>query len=350
MINSDSHRPVPPLDSGVLASSPTKTGKLRWVMKLAMSGTRPIATRRARSRHEGSSQVAIRVGRHAAVAALLVLSLSVAACSGAASDRGGVLPTTAGAARPLTDDDVALIRSAATRARDAAMGSYELVQSLHAGGEDQGQVLTTRRGEFNKTMPLHLLEVGVPDRGDKGPIELAFLTTDRDVLMKNPAFTARHGREWTRLPSEALAQFGVDLAAAAFEPPALDVVASAALPGEALVTDGGSTKFEVSVSEYDAIELVGNQGYVKLAELTGLSPEELLEEFAGTMPATVVVTPDGTLTSLKVDLRPIFEKASALSTQPAGDVDASIHASLTFTFGTDVQIAVPTEDEVAAFE
>jgi hypothetical protein len=106
----------------------------------------------------------------------------------------------------------------------------------------------------------------------------------------------------------------------------------------------------VSVGQYDAIELVSNQGYVKFAELTGLSPEELLEEFAGTMPATVVVTPDGTLTSLKVDLRPIFEKASALSAQPTEDSNASVHASLTFTFGTDVDVAVPTEDEVGPFE
>jgi hypothetical protein len=184
----------------------------------------------------------VHVGRQAAVAALLGLSLSVAACGGAASDRGGMLPTTAGAARPLTDDDIALIHSAASRARDATMGRYELVQSLDASDEDQGQILITRRGQFNKTTPLHLVEVDVPGRGDVGRIELAFLTTDSEVLMKNPAFTARHGRQWTRLPNEALAQFGADPALAAFEPPALDVVAGAALPGEALATDGGSTE------------------------------------------------------------------------------------------------------------
>ena len=284
--------------------------------------------------------------RRAALAALSLAVVAVAGCAGPAS-----MPERSPdpAAKVLGESDVATVRASADRVAEADRGRYVLTQSVIAEGQSARPMLT-RTGQYDAAALLHQVEVR--STASDTDIELTFLTTADDVLMRNRAFTAQHGKSWTRLPADALAAVGIDPTAAAPEPPALDVVRSAALPASSRPVEAGATEFEVLVSQYDAIELFANAGYVKMAELTGLSVEELPSAFDGTMPATVSIGEDGVLRSVELDLQPLLERAAEVSVKPdAGRFDGgSILVRLTFEPGAAVDIAVPAESDVGSVD
>lgn len=269
------------------------------------------------------------------------------ACGG--GDGDGVAAT-GGDSRALSAADLVSIRSAVEAVREVPTGRYELVQSLRAPDGEQSQALVTRKGSYDRGERLHQVEVQVPGRGGEEPVQLTFLTTPGDVLMRNPTFTKQHGRPWNRLPAEALAAFGADPTAAAVEPPALEVAASAQTPGRVLAAKAGVVEYEVAVTQTAAIELFANAGAVKLSQLTGLPPEDLAAAFPGTLPATVVLTQGGALASMRTDLRPLLQRAAEVAIKPVEGLDkASLLVEVTWQPGAPVAISVPAPAEIGDF-
>lgn len=268
------------------------------------------------------------------------------ACALLVACGGGSQPTTTGttgssSSRDLTAVDLESVQAAVDAARAAPTGRYVLVQSLRAAEGGQTQVIITRKGSYDRERRLHQVEASAPGRGGDEPILLTFLTTSDDALMRNPAFTAQHGRPWTRLPAADLAALGADPTTAAVEPPALDVAASAQAPGRVLKA-ASATEYEVLVPQAAAIELFANAGAFKLSQLTGLPPEELPAAFTGTLPATVTLSKDGALRSLSTDLRPLLQRATEVAAKPVEDFgDASLLVQVTWQPGAPVSIDVP---------
>lgn len=266
-----------------------------------------------------------------------------------------VLCTACGASSSGTDDPAVLsqedaekalsvLQESATSARGTATGRYTLVQSVRPSPEEQLQVVLERRGQYDAARGLHhvVIESSVGEGG-----ELTFLTSASDVLMINEGFSDTHGKRWTRLPQEGLAEVGAAPGDVVFEPPALAVVENA-VNVRAAKDRAGLTQYDVRVSQYDAIELFSSQGYVKVAELTGLPIDELATAFEGTMPAVVTLDDEGRLRRLAADLGPILERMEELSEKPRPSPAAGVQVDIQFQTGASVDIDVPDESDIGA--
>jgi hypothetical protein len=84
--------------------------------------------------------------------------------------------------------------------------------------------------------------------------------------MRNPAFTARHGKPWTRLPADQLAAVGADPAMTEVGPPGLDAIAAAQEPGRVITAKASHDLSRVSTT-FDETNLVPNAGLLPAAVL-----------------------------------------------------------------------------------
>lgn len=284
------------------------------------------------------------------VATVTLISAAVAGCGSGGGSTSTSRAEEATAARTAQPADFDAIRRAVAELRREPQGRYVFVQSIGSTSGDE-QVAVTRRGQYDAATRLHQVDIAVPASDGREGVELTFLTAADDILMKNPAFTARHGKPWTRLPAEAVGAVGGDPTAAETEPPGLDVLDTAGGPGRVTETSAGLTEYEVAVQMYDAIELFSNSGYLKLSKETGLSPEQLPDKFAGTVTATVVTAEDGALRSFKLDLTPILKRAAELGADRLqGGADAEIGAEVTLDPGAAVDLSLPPDQEIGSLE
>jgi hypothetical protein len=277
-------------------------------------------------------------------AAVLALTLLMAACGSAPSG------DTVAAKRAADQADLDRVRQAAEAVRDLPTGRYVVVQSLQATPDATAQVLMTRRGQYDEATGLHQVEVSVPPMSGKPAVELTFLNGDGEFFMKNALFTARHGKTWTQLPANAVQEAvpGIGDTSPLPEPPGLDVLATAATPGEVSLQKD-LTQYKVTVDMYEAIALLSNSvGYAKIADLSGVTEEDLPTKFSGTLDATVVVGPG--LRSLNVNESPIFARVAELSGQPDGTGGGTLRVNITFQPGASVEIMRPDQADVGPLQ
>lgn len=299
------------------------------------------------------------VPRRPLVAVLLVLAAGTTA--GCSSDGPAPTPATEASAEAATVDDVEAVLAAVDSTEAEGTGAYVSRQIVEGSRDLPDGPVVSRYGEYDVVGRIHESRIVLDAAaslgadsdlkpGTRDSPNLIFLVTDDDVLMDNPSFTARTGKRWTRLGTdalgEALGSVVSDIPLVAV--PAADLLRTAHLPGSRRAPGPGEAqRVRVSVDELDAVGLLSGRALADLNKAR--SPEELAAEFAGSLDADVGIDAAGRWISLSVDLTELARHIARVGPSPeqAENTGTLRYELVLESLGRPTLLTFPPESEIA---